>query len=326
MRAIVLSLAAMLAFAVPATAATYPTGFEEREIVAGLDRPMAAAWAPDGRMFVVEKERAEGGQPGSSAAIPIADYAQKVNSHHDRGLLGVAVDGQYSATNPFLYLLYTYDLNQTIPDSEGPMVSQLMRVSVDADNVVSEPTVILGTHTSGVCPTPANNVDCMPSDGLSHSIGTVRSAPDGTVWLGSGDAASFSEVDRTALRTYDERSLAGKIIHVDRFGRGIGGHLLPGRREPGERVHQAPRQGVSQPVPLLAASRRGPRGGRRRLGPEGGGPRSGGRRAELRLACTRAPSGRRATATSRSVKPSTTGRPGPTWGQRSTTSATARAR
>ena len=229
-RAIVLSLAAMLAFAVPATAATYPTGFEEREIVAGLDRPMAAAWAPDGRMFVVEKEGAlKVVNPGSSAAIPIADYAQKVNSHHDRGLLGVAVDGQYSATNPFLYLLYTYDLNQTIPDSEGPMVSQLMRVSVDADNVVSEPTVILGTHTSGVCPTPANNVDCMPSDGLSHSIGTVRSAPDGTVWLGSGDAASFSEVDRTALRTYDERSLAGKIIHVDRFGRGIGGHpFCPG--------------------------------------------------------------------------------------------------
>jgi glucose/arabinose dehydrogenase len=229
-RAIFLSLAAMLAFAVPATAATYPAGFEEREIVAGLDRPMAAAWAPDGRMFVVEKDGAlKVVEPGGAAAIPIADFSQRVNSHHDRGLLGVAVDGQYSATNPFLYLLYTYDLNQTIPDSEGPMVSQLMRVRVDANNVVTEPTVILGTHMSGTCPPPANNIDCMPSDGLSHSIGTVRSAPDGTVWLGSGDAASFSEVDRTALRTYDERSLAGKIIHVDRFGRGIGSHpFCPG--------------------------------------------------------------------------------------------------
>ena len=50
------ALAAIL-LCVPATAgaATYPAGFEERTIVAGLNLPTGIAWAPDGRMFVIEK-------------------------------------------------------------------------------------------------------------------------------------------------------------------------------------------------------------------------------------------------------------------------------
>ena len=77
-----------------------------------------------------------------------------------------------------------------------------------------------------MCPAPDNAVDCIPSDGTSHSIGSVRSAADGTLWVGSGDAASFTEVDPLAFRTYDERSMAGKILHVDRNGDGLPGHPL----------------------------------------------------------------------------------------------------
>ena len=51
--------------------------------------------------------------------------------------------------------------------------------------------------------------------------------------MGSGDAASFTEVDPLAFRTYDERSMAGKILHVDRNGDGLPGHpLLPGQHQP----------------------------------------------------------------------------------------------
>ena len=52
----------------------------------------------------------------------------------------------------------------------------------------------------------------------------MRSAPDGTLWVGNGDAASFNIVDPLALRTYDERGLAGKLMHVDRNGMGLPGH------------------------------------------------------------------------------------------------------
>ena len=37
-----------------ATAATLPTGFEERTAVSGLTAPTSVAWAPDGRMFVAD--------------------------------------------------------------------------------------------------------------------------------------------------------------------------------------------------------------------------------------------------------------------------------
>ena len=52
----------------------------------------------------------------------------------------------------------------------------------------------------------------------------MRSDPvDGTLWVGSGDAHPHA-VNATSYRPYDEQTLAGKIIHVDRNGRGLPGH------------------------------------------------------------------------------------------------------
>ncbi len=198
-------------------------------MVGGLTRPTNVAWTPDGRTFVVEKDGLlKVVAPGGSTASLVLDLDTRVNSAHDRGLLGLAVDSQFGQ-HPYLYLLYTYELNPMTPDSTSPMVSQLLRVGINSASQVTEQTVLMGTYTSGVCPAPANTLDCLPSDGLSHSIGTVRSAPDGTLWVGNGDAASFSYVDPVALRTYDEQSLAGKLMHVDRNGMGLTGHpFCPG--------------------------------------------------------------------------------------------------
>src|SRR5947199_412268 len=83
--------------------------------------------------------------------------------------------------------------------------------TVADNNTASAETVVLGSMGTPPCPAPSNTVDCIPADNDSHSIGTVRSAPDGTLWLGSGDGADWSRVDPVALRTYDEQSFAGKI-------------------------------------------------------------------------------------------------------------------
>ncbi len=215
----------MVIFAPEAGAATYPTGFEEQTIVSGLSRPTTVAWAPDGRMFVAEKNGAlKVVAAGGSTAGLVADYATRVNHYSDRGLLGLAVDSQF-AQNGYLYLLYTYDLNgMGTQDSSSPMVSQLMRVQVNGSNQVTDTRVILGTYVDGPCPTANNALDCIPSDGTSHSIGTVRSAPDGTLWVGNGDGSDYGGVDLRALRTFDEASLAGKLMHIDRNGMGLPGH------------------------------------------------------------------------------------------------------
>lgn len=215
-----------------ARAATLPSGFSERNVVTGLSMPTAAAWTPDGRLLVAEKAGVvKLAEPGQTTARTILDLRSVVHSYWDRGLLGIAVDGQF-ATNPYVYLLFTYEMNPADPDRFGEMTSQLRRYRLTAAGDLVEGTPILGTFTSSLCPAPSNAVDCIPSEGDSHSIGSVRSAADGTLYVGSGDAASYSKVDPLALRTYDEQSLAGKVVHIDRNGRGLAGHAFcPGESD-----------------------------------------------------------------------------------------------
>ncbi|MBJ7330107.1 MAG: PQQ-dependent sugar dehydrogenase [Solirubrobacteraceae bacterium] len=219
-----LILTCVLCAVAPAHAATLPAGFSEQTMVGGLSMPTAVAWTPDGRMLIAEKEGVlKVADPGQTTARQILDLRSTVHSYWDRGLLGLAVDGQF-ATNPYVYLLFTYEMAPGNADRYGPMISQLRRYRLNADSTLTDMKVILGTYTSSLCPAPSNAVDCIPSEGDSHSIGSVRSAPDGTLYAGSGDASSYSMVDPLALRTYNEQSLAGKIVHIDREGRGLTGH------------------------------------------------------------------------------------------------------
>ena len=217
---------------VPAAgAATPPTGFEERTVASGLTAPTALDWAPDGRMFVAEKAGRVRVVTAAGALLstPLLDISDHVHPSGDRGLLGLAVDSSF-ASNRYLYLLYTYDASSSHPT--GPKTSRLTRVTVNSNNTASAETVLVGSIGTAPCPAPSNATDCIPSDGGSHSIGTVRSAPDGTIWAGSGDGSDYGRVDERALRTHDEQSFAGKLIHVDRSGRGLPGHpFCPGEAD-----------------------------------------------------------------------------------------------
>lgn len=214
----------VLALVAPASAATLPAGYQEETLVAGLSQPMAVAWTPDGRTLIAEKPgRLKVAAPGATTASTVLDISGRVNANHDRGLLGVAVDSAF-ATNQYVYLLYTYDVNPLSPDSGGAMVSQLLRVKLSPASTITEQTVLLGSYTSGPCPQAAATLDCIPSDYDSHSIGTVRAAADGTLYVGSGDGASYNSADPRALRAYDEQSMAGKILRIDREGRGLANH------------------------------------------------------------------------------------------------------
>jgi glucose/arabinose dehydrogenase/PKD repeat protein len=186
------------------------------------------AWAPDGRLFVAELHgvvRVAVG--GKTLPEPLIDISDHVNRTGDRGLLGIAVDADFE-TNHYLYLLYVHEDGKA-PADHGK-TSRLTRVVVRPDNTVANPsspeTVILGSHAQADCPPPDNNLDCIPADYIAHSIGTVRADPDGTLWVGVGDASIAGQTDTRALRTYDERSYAGKILHVDRQGRGLPEHAF----------------------------------------------------------------------------------------------------
>lgn len=237
--------AAVLAVLGPPSAAadatTYADAkFVERTVATGLTQPVGMTWAPpstpiSGRLFVVEKHGVvktfPPNAPEGATPTTVLDLRDQVNSYLDRGLLGVAVDSQFGPANPYLYLAYTAEPYPADEDSSAPAFSRLVKVRLTPDggglaNPLAPEEVILGSDGAlGPCPeTPSNDVDCIPSDGASHSIGTVRSAPDGSLYLGSGDAAPFNAENQQALRALDERSPAGKILHIDRKGNGLSGH------------------------------------------------------------------------------------------------------
>ena len=210
-----------------AQAMTLPYGFGESTLAEGSGAPTAVAWAPDGRLFIAHKDGLVQVRASNGNVATLLDLSAKVNSYTDRGLLGIAVDKDF-ASNGYLYLLYVRELNTQNPDSDSPMTSRLTRVTVNANNTLQNPsdpeTVILGTQTATPCPQPNNVLDCIPADFYWHTVGAVRSDPvDGTLWVGIGDA-HVPVADPLSYRTYDPASFAGKIIHIDRAGRGLANH------------------------------------------------------------------------------------------------------
>jgi glucose/arabinose dehydrogenase/PKD repeat protein len=221
-------LVTALAGVAPAAAATYPDpSFDEELLVGGLDTPVQVTWAPDGRMFIAEKDgNVKVLNPGAPAATTILDLTDAVNSSGDRGLLGIAVDSDYPA-HPYLYVAYVQEPNPMMADDIGRTASRIVRYDLAPGpaSTLSSPRILLGTSSSVPCDSPPSNTfDCIPADSSTHTIGTIRSAPDGSLFIGTGDGAEFNGVDDRALRSLDERSLAGKVLHVDREGNGLGGH------------------------------------------------------------------------------------------------------
>jgi PKD repeat protein len=236
-----------LAFAGSALAVvpTLPTGFQVVTLADNFAPPgdnsiMDVAWASDGRMFAADR----GGYvfvhkptdpPGTNQLV--LDISGHVNdaATTDHGLLGIATDKDF-ATNGYLYLLYTYD--ETGTDDTGRKVSTLRRVTIDSTtntavggvNTPAETTIIgqvpatIGTGAAGSCGAPSNTNDCIPSEGSSHSIGSVRVASDGTLFVGTGDGNDYTKVDPLTFNDNNPQTYSGKIMHIAPNGNGLPGH------------------------------------------------------------------------------------------------------
>ena len=88
---------------------THP-GFQETVVFSGLLEPTSIQFAPDGRVFVAEKNGLIKVFDSLLTTTPnvFADLRTKVYNHGGSGLLGMALDPTFPAL-PYLYVLYTYD-------------------------------------------------------------------------------------------------------------------------------------------------------------------------------------------------------------------------
>lgn len=184
--------------------ATLPSGFRESVVFSGLTEPTNVEFSKDGRIFVAEKSGMIKVFDNLSDTTPttFADLRTNVYNSWDRGLLGIALDPNFS-TNPYVYVLYTYDapIGGTAPKWGTPGA------------------------TSDGCPTPpgANADGCVVSGRLSrlqadpntnkmvgneqvlieewcqqypsHSVGSLAFGSDGALYVSGGDGASFNFAD-----------------------------------------------------------------------------------------------------------------------------------
>lgn len=190
----------------------------------------------DGRIFLVEN--------GTLVSTPFADLRDEVNGTRDRGLLGLAVDPNFPA-EPYVYALYTYDPPQAANgtglagrDGNGNRAGRLVRLTARADRDFrqaqdGEGQVLLGKNStwaninsphkdstgdvtippSGVVPNFID--DFIASDSQSHTVGDLKFAQDGSLYVSIGDGTSYGMVDPRTKHVQDIRTLRGKVLRID---------------------------------------------------------------------------------------------------------------
>ncbi|MEV7046438.1 PQQ-dependent sugar dehydrogenase [Amycolatopsis sp. NPDC051061] len=238
--AVVVPLAGALAVAVAAPAAAVPTGFADTVAIGGLTSPTAAAFAPDGRVFVAEKSGLV--KVFDSLADPtatvFADLRTPTQDFWDRGLLGLAVDPAFPA-RPYVYVSYTLD---ALSGGTAPQWGDACPTppgATDQGCVVTGRVSQLTMGAGGTAVSEKPLVTGWCQQFPSHSVGALAFGPDGALYAGGGDGASFNFADygQVGNPCADPPSPAGT-------------NLAPPNAEGGALRSQSPRRAAGQPVLL----------------------------------------------------------------------------
>ena len=167
-------------------AQTFPQGFNQVLAAAGLTQPTTMAIAPDGRFFIVQQNGIiKVLKNGSLLSQPF--ITMTVCTGGERGLLGVAIDPQFS-TNNYIYLYYT------IP---GCAFNRVSRFTASGDTVVPGSETIL--------------LDLDTLIAVNHGGGHLDFGPDGKLYIATG------ENERPYL-AQNLDSYLGKILRINPDG------------------------------------------------------------------------------------------------------------
>ena len=242
--------------------------FEGLEPGQGIEEPTAFRFAPDGKVFVAEKSGKILVYDGLADHTPtvFADLRTEVYNANDRGLLGLALDPQFSAAHPYVYVLYAYDhqLGEEAPpprwgnpneDGDGcPEPPGANTNGCVISGRLSRLTADLATDES-IEEKPLITDWCQQFS--SHSVGDLQFDAEGNLWASGGEGAAFNKVDwgqygepvnpcgdpgtfgipdepspdaeGGALRSQNPQKLNGKLIRIDpNTGEGIAANPLAG--------------------------------------------------------------------------------------------------
>jgi glucose/arabinose dehydrogenase len=202
----------------PVAASTPPQGFAETVVLngsaaTGAQTPTAVGYEPvTGHLWVLEKGGASAETTArvrrkdvTSGVVTTALTLSCVDGQGERGLLGIAFSPSWQQPGGrHVYLYYTRRINATGPCAEsGQAAGARNRVSrfTESGGVLSGEQVILdGPNLSAA---------------TNHNGGTLRFAPDGTLFVSMGD--NNTDADPNPL-SRDRSDLRGKILRVNANG------------------------------------------------------------------------------------------------------------
>ena len=203
-----------------------PPGFSVSAAAQGLSFPTDFDFLPDEQILIAEKNGlVRVLREGELQEQPFLDLSANVNRWQYRGLVNVTVDPDFE-TNPFVYVVYT--ARGVAVDSPEPTSVRVSRFRVDGDEAIaSSEQVLLGSVGGRSCTALRPGSDCVPAD-VNHVGADIVFASDGTMFVSTGDGGGTRDgtdeakaVDEAAFLAQDLDSLGGKVLRVDREGRGL---------------------------------------------------------------------------------------------------------
>ena len=179
-----------------APAAELPPGFSETEIAIGLN-PTTMTFAPDGRLFLCEKQGLVRVIDGDKLLdLPFLDISGKVDAWNERGLLSICFDPKF-LSNGWIYVYYTH--NRDPRDSSHR----------SSNNRVSRFTA------QGNVALPNSEKVLLEIDDLSktgwHNGGGLAFGEDGKLYISTGENAD-------APNAQNDSNLLGKLLRINKDG------------------------------------------------------------------------------------------------------------
>lgn len=183
-----LALLVAIAIALSSALAAPAAAIRGREVLGGLDAPVAFTFGPDGRIWYVEKTTGQVriARPGGADRLFVD--VPRVNGLGERGLLGIALHPRYPS-RPHVYVYATRSVG-------GRLRNQILRYVDDGGS---------GVRRRVLYSTPA-------SSGGNHNGGHIAFGPDGRLYAVVGDAGAPA----LSQNRRDER---GKILRMRADGR-----------------------------------------------------------------------------------------------------------
>lgn len=161
------------------------------EFVTGLTSPVEITNANDSRLFVVQQDGIiKIIQPnGTINPTHFLNIGSKITFGGERGLLGLAFHPQYS-TNGYFFVYYN--------NLSGNIIVARYSVSSTDPNVADPASEKILLNI----PKPFDN----------HNGGSIHFAPDGKLWIITGDGGSGGDPNNNAQ---NKNSLLGKMLRID---------------------------------------------------------------------------------------------------------------